>query len=87
MNYFDDMIEELGIPVSQNWTTQVQILTMSIETFEISPNLLNAPKTLQDLTVPCQNKKNILNKREQKLENPEETSKFKSFLLCNPKFI
>ena len=46
MNYFDDIIEELGIPVSRNWTTQEQILPMSVETFEISPNYLNAPKTL-----------------------------------------
>ena len=43
-------------------------------------NLLNAPKTLQDLAVQYQNKKNILNKKEQELENPEEDSKFKSFL-------
>ena len=42
VNYFSDMIEELGIPVSQNWTTQEQILPLLIETFEISPNLLNA---------------------------------------------
>ena len=46
VNYFDDMIEELGVPVSQNWTTQEQILPISIETFEISSNLLNASKTL-----------------------------------------
>ena len=46
MNYFDDIIEELGIPVLRNWTTQEQILLLSVETFEISPNLLNAPKTL-----------------------------------------
>ena len=78
VNYFDDMVEELGIPVSQNWTTQEQILPLSIETFEINPNLLNAPKTLQDLAVQYQNKKNILNKKEQELENPEENSKFKS---------
>ena len=45
MNYFDDMIEELGIPVSRNWTTHEQILPLSIEAFEISPNLPNAPKT------------------------------------------
>ena len=38
------MIEELGIPVSQTWTTQEQILPLSLETFEINPNLLNAPK-------------------------------------------
>ena len=46
VNYFDNMMEELGIPVSQNWTTQEQILSLSLETFEINPNLLNAPKTL-----------------------------------------
>ena len=80
MNYFDDMIEELGIPVSQNWTTQEQILPLSIETFEINPSLFNTPKTLQDLAVQYRDKKNILNKKEQELENPEENSKFKSFL-------
>ena len=80
MNYFDDMIEELGMPVSQNWTTQEQILPLSLETFEINPNLLNAWKTVQDLPIQYQNKKNILNKKEQELDNPEEKSKFKSFL-------
>ena len=80
VNYFDDMIEELGIPVSWNWTTQEQILPLSLETFEINPNLLNAPKTLRDLAVQYQNKRNILNKKEQELDNPEEISKFKPFL-------
>ena len=46
VNYFDDMIKELGIPILQNWTTQEQILPLSLETFEINPNLINAPKTL-----------------------------------------
>ena len=46
VNYFDDMIEELGILVSQNWTTQEQILPFSLETFEISSNLLNAQMIL-----------------------------------------
>ena len=46
VNYFDNMMEELGIPVSQNWTTHKQILPLSLETFEINLNLLNAPKTL-----------------------------------------
>ena len=53
---------------------------MSLETFEISSNLLNAPKTLQDLAVKYHNQRNILNKKEQELENPEENLKFKSFL-------
>ena len=45
-NYFDDTIEELGIPVLRNWTIKEQILPLSIEIFGISPSLLNAPKTL-----------------------------------------
>ena len=80
VNCFDDMIEELGIPVSWNWTTQEQILPLSIETFEINPNLLNTPKTLWDLAVQYQNKKNILNKKEWESEYQEENSKFKLFL-------
>ena len=51
VNYFDDMIDELGLQISQNWTTQEQILPLSLKTFEISPNLINAPKTLQDLAI------------------------------------
>ena len=47
VNYFDDAIEDLGIPILKNWTTQEQILPISVETFEISPSLLNAPKTLK----------------------------------------
>ena len=74
VNYFNDMIEELGIPISQNWTTQEQILPLSLEMFEINPNLINAPKTLRDLAIQYRNKKNILDKKE--LDKPKENSKF-----------
>ena len=77
VNYFDDMMEELGIPVSQTWTTQEQILPLSLETFEVNANLLNAPKTLQELAIQYQNRRNTLNKKEQELDNPEENSKFR----------
>ena len=64
MNYFNDILENLGKQISLNWTTQEQILPISLETFEISPNLINAPKTLRDLAVRYRNKKNILDKKE-----------------------
>ena len=51
VNYFNDMIEELGMPISQNWMTQEQILPLSLEMFAINPNLLNAPKMLLDLAI------------------------------------
>ena len=41
VNYFEDILEELGKQISLNWTTQEQILPLS----------LNAPKTLRDLAV------------------------------------
>ena len=46
VNYFDDTKSELGIPILRNWTTKEQVLHLSIETFEISPNLCNAPENL-----------------------------------------
>ena len=80
VNYFDDMIDELAIQISRNWTTQEQILPLSLETFEISPNLINALKTLQNLAIQYRNKKNILDKKEQELDKPKENSKFQLFL-------
>ena len=44
--------------------------------FEINPNLINTPKTLQDLAIQYRNKKNILDKKEQELDKPEDNSKF-----------
>ena len=60
VNYFGEILENLGKHISLNWTTQEQILPISLETFKISPNLINAPKTLQDLAVQYRNKMNIL---------------------------
>ena len=80
MIYFDDIIEELKIPVSRNWTTHEQILPLSIETLEISPNLLNGPKTLRDLAIHYQNKRKILDKKDQELDKTKENSELKSFL-------
>ena len=80
VNYFDDMVNELGKQISLNWTTQEQILPISLETFEISPNLINAPKTLQELAIQYKNKKNTLDKKEQNLNKLEHNSKSQSFL-------
>ena len=60
--------------------TQEQILPLSLETFEINPNLISASKTLQELATQYRNKKNFFHKEEQELDKPEENSKFRSFL-------
>ena len=81
VNYFDNVMESLGIPISRNWTTQQQILPISVESFEIDASLLNAPKMLKDFVHQFKNKKKILELQE--LINEERTkqsSKFGSFL-------
>ena len=80
VNYFDDMVDKLGKQISLNWTTQEQILPILLKTFEISPNLINTLKTLQDLAIQYKNKRNILDKKEEKFDKPEDNSKFQSFL-------
>ena len=80
LNYFDDMIEESGMTISQKWMTQEQILPLSLETFEIDPKLIYALKTLQDLATQYKNKRSILEKEEHDLDKPEDNSKFQSFL-------
>ena len=81
VNYFDKAIENLGIPVLRNWTTQEQVLPFSVEMFEINPNLLNAPKTLKDLVNQYKNRKKILELQGQKeVERAKKDSKFGSFL-------
>ena len=80
VNYFDDMVDELGKQISLNWTAQEQILPISLVTSEISHNLINALKTLWDLAIQYKNKKNILDKKEQNLNKPENNSKFQSLL-------
>ena len=40
----------LDTPINRNWTHDKQILLISLESFEISSSLLQAPKTLKDYT-------------------------------------
>ena len=44
VNYFDNLVESLYVPILKNWTTQEQTLPISFEAFEINSSLLSAPK-------------------------------------------
>ena len=43
-NYFDNLIDSLEVPALQNWTTQEQILPISLQSFEFDTNLMQASK-------------------------------------------
>ena len=80
VNYFKNLMEESSMPISWNWTTQEQILPISLKTFEIDPKLINAPKMLRELVIQYKSKKNMLDKKEQALDKQETNARFWAFL-------
>ena len=44
VNYFDNLVESLDVPILKNWTNKEQILPISLEAFEINSSLLSVPK-------------------------------------------
>ena len=56
-NYFDNVINSLGVPILRNGTTQENILPLLVESFEINASLLNAPKTLKALYISIRTKR------------------------------
>ena len=80
VNYFESATENLNSSISTNWTTQEQILPVSIENFESNPKLLSTPKTLNDFLTHYKYSKEISEKKEQKeIEEAKMSSKFGSF--------
>ena len=73
-------MEESGMSISWNWMTQEQILPIPLKTFEFDPKLIDAPKMLRELTIQYKRRKNVLDKKEQDSDKPENSSKFQSFL-------
>ena len=81
VNHFKNPIEDLGFSISINWTTQEQVLPISVEIFDFDPKLLSAPKTLHDFVTQYKNQKEIMEKKEEKeIEEARISSKFGSFL-------
>ena len=76
---FENAIENLGSSIWTNWTTQEQILPISVESFEFDPKLLSTPKTMKDFLT--QYKYRLMEKKEQKkIEEDQMSSNFGSFL-------
>ena len=47
-NYLDQLEETIDVPIERNWVHQTHVLPISIETFQINQDLLQAPKTLKE---------------------------------------
>ena len=62
--HLENAIEGLGSSISSNWTTQQQILPISVESFEFNPKLLSAPKTIKDFVTQYKYRKEMMEKKE-----------------------
>ena len=63
-----------------NWTTQEQLLPVSIENFDFNPKLLTAPQTMKDFLTQYKWRKEITDKQNQKeIEEAQIGSKLGSF--------
>ena len=65
VNYFENAIKNLGFSISKNWTTQEQILPISVEVFEFDPKLLSVPQTLKDFVAQYKNRREIMERKGQ----------------------
>ena len=57
---------DLAFPILTNWTTQEQILPISVEIFDFDPKLLSGPKILKDFVTLYKNQEEIMEKRDKK---------------------
>ena len=81
VNYLEGAVESLCSEVSMNWTTQEQVLPVSIENFDFNPKLLTAPQTMRDSLIQYKYSKEITEKQNQKeIEEAKIGSKLGSFL-------
>ena len=76
LNYFDELINTLDIPVFYNITRQEHILPISLESIDFDEELLSAPKTLRELVERYRQKKVSFNKQHETLDNKKENDSF-----------
>ena len=79
LDHLEDLTEVLDTPIDRNWMCERQILSISLESFQINTSLLQAPKTLKDYINQFQEHHKKLKLEKQ---NDNTKSNFKGFILC-----
>ena len=79
-NYLDQSNETINIPAERNWTHQMQVLPISIDGFNISPSLLQAPKTLKEYINLYQENRKLMEIKEKTIKEPTFNTFVSSYL-------
>ena len=70
-NYLDQLNETINIPIERNCTHQMQVLPISIEAFNISSSLLQAPKTLKEIVNQYKERRKLIDIQEKTIKEPK----------------
>ena len=76
LNYFDELISTLDVPLFHNITRQEHVLPISLESDDFDEELLSAPKTLRELVERYKQKKISFDKQHETLDNETEDDSF-----------
>ena len=76
LNYFDELIDTLDIPVFHNITKQEHVLPISLESDGFDEELLLAPKMLRDLVEKYKQKRISFDKQHDILDNEKDDNNF-----------
>ena len=72
LNYFDELISTLDIPIFHSITRQEYILPISLESDDFDEELLSAPKTLRELVEKYKQRKLSFDKQHKTLDDEKE---------------
>ena len=76
LNYFNELINTLDIPVFHNITKQEHVLPISLESDGFDEELLSAPKTLRNLVEKYKQKKITFDKQHDILDDEKDGNSF-----------
>ena len=76
LNYFDELIDTLDIPVFHNITKQEHVLPISLESDGFDEELLSAPKTLRDLVEKYKEKRISFDEQHDILDDEKDDDSF-----------
>ena len=74
IDYLEELNETITTPINRNWTSNKQLLPVSLESFQLNSKLMHAPVMLRDFIDQYQENRITTNKQE------SPTSKFRSFI-------
>ena len=81
MHYFNNLTDALDVHILQNLTKYVQVLPISLLTFDFDSKLLQAPQTLKDFVYQCKQKKEMLDKYENQNNKISKHSFFNNYTM------